>query len=94
MICVAITVLGFLCLVLLVVFVFLHYRKKVKNVSKDTGKNDSLAANAISLNIMDYNRECMAFIGDRLEDLRKTHLVEVCLKFLSYFEKAVLRLLQ
>uniref|UniRef100_A0A914Z0P7 Serine/threonine-protein kinase receptor n=1 Tax=Panagrolaimus superbus TaxID=310955 RepID=A0A914Z0P7_9BILA len=76
MICVAITIIGFLCLVMLIFFVFLHYRRKIKNANKDNGKTDAATANAISLGRMDYNRECMAFIGDKLEDLRKTELVE------------------
>uniref|UniRef100_A0AC35GE62 Serine/threonine-protein kinase receptor n=1 Tax=Panagrolaimus sp. PS1159 TaxID=55785 RepID=A0AC35GE62_9BILA len=76
MICVAITIIGFLCLVMLIVFVFLHYRRKMKNSNKDNGKNDLSTATAISLGRMDYNRECMAFIGDKLEDLRKTELVQ------------------
>lgn len=89
MLCIAITIIGFICLVMLVFFVFVHYRRKIKNANKDNGKIDQTTINAISLGRMDYNRECMAFIGDKLEDLRKTELVQVSFLYqFSFFHVA------
>lgn len=75
--CIAIILFAILCLISLVVFGVIHFRRKRSNEVKEANKFDSSTSNAISLGRLDYNRECMALIGNKLEDLRKIDLVEV-----------------